>query len=150
MVAPPPCRPQTRATGGPSSRDASVKTESYVDFSLPKLLDAVSELHGLKPDPNQHQLPFLLMRVGQVTEDLLQKMPNPIEAPVHAKAGPVPTDHGLRGNDNERLLPCIPKPASEHPEEFVSSARSLGLGLLALQYRELLPKRQILQGQASA
>lgn len=73
MVVPIPIRAQTRAA---SSRDSSLKTESYVDYSLPKLHHAVSELHGLTPDPNQHQLPFLLTRVGQVAEDLFEKMPN--------------------------------------------------------------------------
>jgi hypothetical protein len=71
-----------------------------------------------------------------------------IQAPVHAEASPVPTDHGLGSDNHENLLPSGPEPASQHPEEFVQGAK-LGFGMPTLQYRELLSKRQILQKQAS-
>jgi hypothetical protein len=61
----------------------------------------------------------------------------------------MPTGHGFRGDQEERLLPGGPEAASEHSEEFVGRAE-FGPGMLALQYGELLPQRQILQEQGSA
>lgn len=71
------------------------------------------------------------------------------QAPVHAKASTMLTDHCRRRDNNERLLPSGPEPASGDAKEFVQGAE-LGLGMPALQYRELLPARQILQEQVLA
>jgi hypothetical protein len=56
----------------------------------------------------------------------------------------VPADYGLASDHHESLLPSGPEPAREHPEEFVHKTE-LGPGMLALQYGELLAKRQILE-----
>lgn len=69
----------TVALAAPPAQNTSsehAKPESYVDYSLPELQQAVPETHGLRPDPNQNQLAFVLTRVGEVTEGLLRKMPN--------------------------------------------------------------------------
>ena len=66
------------------------------------------------------------------------------QAPVPAEAGTVPADHGLRRNDDERTLPSGPEPVCEHPEEFVQGA-DLWFAVLAFQYGELLPERDVLQ-----
>ncbi len=71
------------------------------------------------------------------------------QAPVHAEASTMPTDHGLRGDHNERLLPSGPKLAREHPEELIERTE-LGPGMPAFQEGELLPKRQVLKEQALA
>ena len=49
----------------------------------------------------------------------------------------MPTDHRLWSDDNERLLPGRPKPASDDPEEFVERAE-FRFGMLALQDCQLL------------
>jgi hypothetical protein len=59
----------------------------------------------------------------------------------------MPADHGLGSDYQESLLPSGPEAARENPEEFVQRAE-LGPGMLALQDRELLAKRQILQQKA--
>ena len=59
----------------------------------------------------------------------------------------MPADHGLGSHHQERLLPSGPELAGERPEEFVERAE-LGPRMLALQYRELLSKRQILKQKA--
>jgi hypothetical protein len=51
------------------------------------------------------------------------------QAPVHTESGTVPARYGLRSNHHERALPCGPKAASEHPEEFVEKAEP-GFGAL--------------------
>jgi hypothetical protein len=56
----------------------------------------------------------------------------------------MPADHGLWSDNQESLLPSGPEAAREHPEEFVQRAE-LGPGMPALQYGELLSKRQILK-----
>jgi hypothetical protein len=70
------------------------------------------------------------------------------QGPIQTKAGSMPTNHGLRGNDNQRLLPVRPTPTSEHPEKLVEHAE-LGFGVFAFQNGELLPERQILDEQVS-
>ena len=71
------------------------------------------------------------------------------QAPVHAKTSTMPTDHGLRRDKNERLLPGGPEPASGDPKELVEET-DFGFGMPALQHRELLPEGQILQEQVPA
>jgi hypothetical protein len=58
----------------------------------------------------------------------------------------MPTNHGLRRDKNERLLPSGPEPASRDPKELVEETE-FGLGMPALQHRELLPEGQVLQEQ---
>jgi len=60
-----------------------------------------------------------------------------LEIRFHAKSGSMPTDHRLWSDDNERLLPGRPKPASDDPEEFVERAE-FRFGMLALQDCQLL------------
>jgi hypothetical protein len=69
------------------------------------------------------------------------------QTPVQAETGAMPADHGLGSDYQESLLPSRPEAARENPEEFVQRAE-LGPGMLALQDRELLAKRQILQQKA--
>jgi len=71
------------------------------------------------------------------------------EAPVQTEARSMPTNHGFRGDQDERLFPPGPVSEGGHPEEFVEHTK-LGFGVLAFQRGELLPQRQILQEQASA
>ncbi len=125
-------------TGDGSLRDLEAQHEKFA-------VDAGSTPSRVLVDHAEDQGPDLFREL--FSTNLLSHFRE--EAPVHAEASPVPTDHGLRGDDNKRSLPGGPKPASEHPEEFVERAE-LGPGMLALQYGELLPKRQILQEQGSA
>jgi hypothetical protein len=69
------------------------------------------------------------------------------EASVQTKSASVPTNHGLRGDHEERLLPGGPKLAREYPEELIERSE-LGSRVPALQDGELLSKRQILKEQA--
>jgi len=71
------------------------------------------------------------------------------QAPVQTKSASVPTNHGLRGNQEEGLLPSGPKLAREHPEELIER-RELRPGVPAFQEGELLSKRQILKEKALA
>jgi hypothetical protein len=66
------------------------------------------------------------------------------EGPIKAKSRTMPTDHGLRTDDEEGLLPGRPKAAREHPEESVERTEFRS-GVPALQNRELLAERQVLQ-----
>ena len=66
------------------------------------------------------------------------------EGPIKAKSRTMPTDHGLRSDDEEGLLPGRPKAAREHPEESVERTEFRS-GVPALQNRELLSERQVLQ-----
>src|SRR6266478_717806 len=69
------------------------------------------------------------------------------QAPVQTKSASVPTNHGLRGDHEERLLPSGPKLAHEHPEDLIERTE-LGSGVPAGQDGELLSKRQVLKEQA--
>jgi len=71
------------------------------------------------------------------------------QAPVQTKSASVPTNHGLRGDQEERLLPSGPELAREHPEKLIERTE-LGSGVPALQHGELLSKRQVLKEQALA
>jgi len=71
------------------------------------------------------------------------------QVPVHAKASTMPTDHGLRRDNNERVLPSGPEATGGDPEELVIETE-FGFRVPALQHRELLPKGQILQEQVLA
>jgi len=56
----------------------------------------------------------------------------------------MPPNHSFRSHHQEGLLPFRPEPARKHPEELVKRQECWRV-LPALQYRELLTKRQVLQ-----
>jgi len=56
----------------------------------------------------------------------------------------MPSDHGLRRDNNEKLLPSRPEPASGDPKDLAEEAE-FGFGMRALQHRELLPEGQIIE-----
>jgi hypothetical protein len=66
------------------------------------------------------------------------------EGPIKAKSRTMPPDHGLRSDDEEGLLPGGAKAAREHPEKSVERTKFRS-GVAALQNRELLSERQVLQ-----
>jgi len=76
MLAATAARTQTLTARDSSSRDSPVEAKSYVNCSLPELQKSVRQLHGIKPDPDQDQLPVLLAKSEKVAEDLLRQMPN--------------------------------------------------------------------------
>jgi hypothetical protein len=47
-----------------------------LDYPLPDLLNAAPELQGLEPAKNQDELPSILEKVGTVTKDLMDRIPN--------------------------------------------------------------------------
>src|ERR1700675_1787960 len=53
------------------------------------------------------------------------------KAPVQTEAGSMPTNHGFRSHDDERLFPSRPESAGDHPEKYVEHAE-FGFGVLAL------------------
>ena len=53
------------------------------------------------------------------------------KAPVQTEAGSMPTNHGFRSHDDERLFPPRPESAGDHPEKYVEHAE-FGFGVLAL------------------
>ena len=64
--------------------------------------------------------------------------------PIRFESGTVPSDNGLRLDENQRLLPPTPKTSQHHPEQSVRG-RKVRLRMFLLQDGKLLPKRQILQ-----
>jgi hypothetical protein len=42
--------------------------------------------------------------------------------PIQSESSPVPTDHGLRADDDEGLLPARPKRTCKNPEELIEHA----------------------------
>lgn len=70
-------------------------------------------------------------------------------SPIQRESGSVPTDHGLRTDHEEGLLPAIPKPARKNPEELLqqSSSRS---GVFALEDSELLAEDEVFEQQIPA
>jgi hypothetical protein len=57
-------------------KSSSANIRSYVNDPVPKLLEAVGKLHGLRPESSQDQLPSLLERTGGVLEELLRDVPD--------------------------------------------------------------------------
>jgi hypothetical protein len=64
------------------------------------------------------------------------------QPPIQTEAGPVPADHGFRGDNDEGLLPTGPDSPSNYPEEFIDEAQDRP-GTAPLQHSELLPEREI-------
>ena len=58
------------------------------------------------------------------------------------EAGPVPADHRLRGDDDERLLPTGPDAPSKYPEEPIEGTKARPW-MPALQHGELLAKHKV-------
>src|SRR5664279_399037 len=65
-------------------------------------------------------------------------------APVQPKAGPMPTNHGLRGDEDQRSLPVRPNFSQNDPEQLVDGAQSRTRSL-CVQSQQLLPKGEVLQ-----
>ena len=59
-----------------SGQSYYVNARPLLDYPLPDLLRAVPELQGLEPTGNQDELAFILAKAGEVTEDLLDSIPN--------------------------------------------------------------------------
>jgi len=53
-----------------------LNAKPLLDYPLPDLLNAAPELQGLEPAKNQDELPSILDKVGTVTKDLMDAMPN--------------------------------------------------------------------------
>jgi hypothetical protein len=63
--------------------------------------------------------------------------------PVQLESRLMPTNNGLRLDEDQRLLPFRPKPPQDNPKQFVRGCKSR-LGMSPFQDGELLPKSQIL------
>ena len=59
------------------------------------------------------------------------------QPPVQAETSPVPPDHSLGCNHEQRLFPSGPEPTDGNPEELVERAYS-GLRMPTFQHGELL------------
>lgn len=59
-----------------SGQSYYLTAKPLLDYPLPDLLKAAPELQGLEPAKDQNELPSLLDRIGRVTQDLLEGMPN--------------------------------------------------------------------------
>lgn len=57
-------------------QSAYAHARPYLDYPVPKLQEVVPALKGVKPDPGQERLPFILSRTGEVVLALLPKVPN--------------------------------------------------------------------------
>jgi hypothetical protein len=69
-----------------------------------------------------------------------------VPRPVQLEFRPVPTDNGVRLDEDQGSLPSRPEPLQHHLEQFVVSSK-LRLRLLLFQYCELLAKCQVYQQQ---
>jgi hypothetical protein len=66
--------------------------------------------------------------------------------PVETKAGAVPANDGVRGNDDQRILPVRPERPKGDPKEPVESSEARSLAV-APKGSDLLAKSDILQDQ---
>src|ERR1019366_6969403 len=64
--------------------------------------------------------------------------------PVQPKAGPMPANHGLRSNEDQRPLPARPNSSQNDPEQPVDRTQSRARSL-CVQSQQLLPKGEVLQ-----
>ena len=69
--------------------------------------------------------------------------------PIQLEACPVPTNHGLRLNEEQCPLPPRPEPPQNPPEQFAGHSKSW-LGVPLFQDAELLTQRQVFQEQVAA
>ena len=75
-----------------------------LDYSLPDLLRAAPELQGLEPAGNQDKLGFILDKAGDVTEDLLGRMPNLISREEVTQVKPEKATEDLSGSIPRHLV----------------------------------------------
>src|SRR5271169_4479684 len=64
--------------------------------------------------------------------------------PVQPKPGPMPANHGLRGDKDQRFLPARANFSQNDPEQPVGGAQSRARSLV-VQSQQLLPKGEVLQ-----
>src|ERR1019366_1655575 len=64
--------------------------------------------------------------------------------PVQPKAGPMPANHGLRSNEDQRPFPARPNSSQNDPEQPVDRTQSRARSL-CVQSQQLLPKGEVLQ-----
>src|SRR5208337_597608 len=64
--------------------------------------------------------------------------------PVQSKAGPMPANHGFRGDKDQRPLPARPDFSQNHPEQLVDGTQSRTRSL-CVQSQQLLTKGEVLQ-----
>src|ERR1017187_6924283 len=63
--------------------------------------------------------------------------------PVQPKAGPMPANHGLRSNEDQRPFPARPNSSQNDPEQPVDRTQSRARSL-CVQSQQLLPKGEVL------
>ena len=135
---PPPTRFWVSGRSLHPAGDASLR---YIEAEHQKFaVDAGSTPGGVFGHHSEDQVLYLFRKSFS---------PNPFsdlgdKAPVQTEAGSMPTNHGFRSHDDERLFPPRPESAGDHPEKYVEHAE-LGFGVLALQHGEVLPEGQIFQ-----
>ena len=95
-------------------------------------------------DHSENQFPNLLR--GRSSSNLLPDSGD--QPPVHTKTSPVPADDGFRSDDDERLLPRRPDPASNHPEELIEKPEARSR-MSTFQREELLTQSKILEKETS-
>src|ERR1700682_770046 len=66
------------------------------------------------------------------------------ELPVQPEAGPMPSDHRFRGDDDEGLFPTRPDSPSNYPEEPVEGAKAWP-SMPPLQHGKLLAEHKVLK-----
>src|SRR5487761_52160 len=71
------------------------------------------------------------------------------QPPIHLKTGPVPTDHRLGRDHDERLFPLRPKSTDGNPEKLVEDAEARPRAA-PLQHGELLPEHKVLEDEIPA
>jgi len=87
----------------PQDADASGQSfyadaKPMLDFPLPDLLKAIPELEGLDPAASQDDLPSILSKTGEVTEDLMGSMPN-----LTSREDVTQSKPGGKGKDREQI-----------------------------------------------
>jgi hypothetical protein len=74
-----PVTAQIAPLNGPFNRPlttASGETQTYFEFPVQRLKDAVPALKGIKYDPSQEQLPAILASVAKTIADVLPRLPD--------------------------------------------------------------------------
>jgi hypothetical protein len=71
-----------------------------------------------------------------------------LPGPVASEPLPMPANHRLRPDHQQRMPPTRPQPRQQNPKHSVHSAQPRSL-LARLPHGELLPKRQVLQRQVA-
>jgi len=143
--------PMVAEKGQPTLAWFTISGRSFHPAGYRSLRDIKTQHEELAMDARRSPSPILGHHSEDQFANLFRSLSSPDlppdlrdRPPIHLKTSPVPADHRLGRDHDERLFPLRPKSTDGNPEKLVENAEPWPR-TAPLQHDELLPKHEILE-----